>query len=486
MFFNSLIGLSHRSPNRNVTFSKKIISGQIAVIDSLVIGGTGLGISSQYLGWNHEHFTAYLSVIILNTILTISLFYIAKLYRFEHVSNPVNQIKKVVSISTLLFVGIIALLFALKISLHFSRVWLFSWYLSATFFLCVERTWFSFFLRKSAEEGKLTRNTLIFGAGKQGQKLIRKFQSEKYPWIRIVGFFDDRSDTTRTPSEIGNYPVLGDLDALIDYTRKHRCDEILVTLPWIAEKRIHDIVQQLKILPLRVQLAPDLVGMDFGSSRYEDFSGIPVLNVLDKPLTEWDTVLKGLEDRILAALFLVLLSPLFVLVAFLIKIDSPGPVFFRQKRYGFNNMLIEVVKFRSLRADHQDNDARTLVSRDDPRVTRVGAIIRRTSLDELPQLLNVLKGEMSIVGPRPHALEASAAGKLYEDAVAGYAARHKVKPGITGWAQVNGFRGETDTEDKIIKRVEHDIYYIDNWSLLFDMIIILRTLFVFFQQDNAY
>lgn len=197
-------------------------------------------------------------------------------------------------------------------------------------------------------------------------------------------------------------------------------------------------------------------------------------------------MIKRVFDLAGAALALVALAPVMALVALAIKLDSRGPVLFRQKRYGFNNELIEVLKFRSMYADQADAGARQLVSKGDARVTRVGRFIRKTSLDELPQLCNVLRGELSLVGPRPHALQAKAADALYHDVVDGYFARHKVKPGITGWAQVSGWRGETDTPEKIQKRVEHDLYYIDNWSVLFDLYILLRTPLALLSTNNAY
>jgi exopolysaccharide biosynthesis polyprenyl glycosylphosphotransferase len=197
-------------------------------------------------------------------------------------------------------------------------------------------------------------------------------------------------------------------------------------------------------------------------------------------------VLKAIEDKALSAVLLFFLAPLLLLVALAIKLDSPGPVLFRQKRYGFNNHLIGVYKFRTMHHHLRDEKAEKLVTRGDPRITRVGAFLRKTSIDELPQLLNVLKGEMSIVGPRPHALSAKAADRLYEEVVAEYAARHRVKPGITGWAQVMGWRGETDTVEKIQKRVEHDLYYIENWSLAFDFKILVLTFFALLKPENAY
>ena len=214
---------------------------------------------------------------------------------------------------------------------------------------------------------------------------------------------------------------------------------------------------------------------------------MPVLDVFDKPIADWDVVLKTIFDRVVGALALVALSPLLLAVAVAVKLDTRGPVQFRQKRYGFNNEPVEVFKFRSMYVDKLDFTATKQVTRDDPRVTRVGRFIRKTSMDELPQLFNVVfKGNLSLVGPRPHAVHAKAADRQYDDVVDGYFARHRVKPGITGWAQINGWRGETDTPIKIQRRVEHDLAYIENWSLFFDLYILLITPFALIKAENAY
>jgi exopolysaccharide biosynthesis polyprenyl glycosylphosphotransferase len=224
----------------------------------------------------------------------------------------------------------------------------------------------------------------------------------------------------------------------------------------------------------------------FTSETYSRVGNVAMIDLLEKPIADWGSVSKWLFDKVVGTLALILLAPLMLAVAAAIKLDSRGPALFRQKRYGFNNELIEVFKFRSMYTDRCDANASKLVTKDDPRVTRVGRFIRKTSIDELPQLFNVILGNLSLVGPRPHALEAKAAGDLYDNVVDGYFARHKVKPGITGWAQINGWRGETDTPEKIQKRVECDIYYIENWSLLLDTYILLKTPFALLKSENAY
>ena len=209
-----------------------------------------------------------------------------------------------------------------------------------------------------------------------------------------------------------------------------------------------------------------------------------MLNIYDRPMSNWASVVKSIEDRVLAVILLIFIMPLMLIIAIAIKLDSRGPVLFKQRRYGFSNELFEVYKFRSLHHDAMDTDAETLVTRDDKRVTRVGAFLRRSNLDELPQFFNVLKGNMSIVGPRAHAIKAKAGEHLYQTVVKQYFARHRVKPGITGWAQVHGWHGETDTEEKIERRVEHDLYYIEKWSLWLDLKIIFMTPFTMFFSKN--
>ena len=247
------------------------------------------------------------------------------------------------------------------------------------------------------------------------------------------------------------------------------------------------MLKKLWVLPVDIRLAAHANKLRFRPRSYSYIGSVPVFDVFDRPIADWDVVMKWLFDKIIGGLVLILALPLMGAIALAIRLDSRGPILFKQKRYGFNNDLIEVYKFRSLYADSADPGAERLVTRDDPRVTRVGRIIRKASLDELPQLFNVvLKGNLSLVGPRPHAINAKAEARLYDEAVDGYFARHRVKPGLTGWAQINGWRGETDTHEKIKKRVEHDLYYIENWSLLFDFIIVAHTPFALIKSENAF
>jgi Undecaprenyl-phosphate glucose phosphotransferase len=330
------------------------------------------------------------------------------------------------------------------------------------------------------------RRVIIVGGGREGEALVRALEHEADSDLRICGVFDDRGND-RTPEVIAGIPKLGTVDDLVEFTRLTRVDMILVSLPLTAEDRVLQMVRKLWVLPVDVRLAAHMNRLRFRPRAYSYIGNVPVLDIFDKPLADWNLVVKSVFDRVIGTLALIALAPVMAVVAVAIKLDSKGPVLFRQPRYGFNNELVEVFKFRSMYVDKSDVSAVRLVTKHDPRVTRVGRFIRKTSLDELPQLLNVVfTGNLSLVGPRPHALQAKAEHRLYEEAVDGYFARHRVKPGITGWAQINGWRGETDTQEKIQRRVEHDLYYIENWSLLFDIYILLRTPFALIKSENAY
>lgn len=475
---------THRSDERGTPLSPSVIGGLVACGDMICVAGAGLAGYLVYPGWSNDASSTYVFTLIVYPLLLVPSFYSLGLYRFEAIVRPTSRLGRMLAIYFVIFLLLVTLAFALKLSVEFSRIWAFTWLLSGAVCLSLGRGLARYLVYRFAQSGRLGRNVLVIGTGEQAQKLLRHLNRSKEPWSRVIGIFDDRLQRT-APSLLG-HPVRGNLDDLVQYVRAHRCDDVLVALPWTAVQRIVDIVEKLRVLPVHVGISPDLVGVSFAGSTYSRYLGLPVLDVYDKPLAGWNYLAKALFDRVFGAIFLLLAAPAFLLIAAAIRCETPGPVFFRQYRYGFNNGLIPMLKFRSMYVHLQDDDAHTLTTANDARVTRVGGFLRRTSLDELPQLINVVRGDMSLVGPRPHALQAKAAGRLYDDVVAGYALRHKVKPGITGWAQVNGWRGETDTQEKIIKRVDHDLYYIENWSLLFDLLIILRTAWECLRGRNAY
>ena len=393
-------------------------------------------------------------------------------------------LRRLLSAWAIAFAILLAVAFSLKISIHFSRVWAVSWFGVAAMALATTQLVVRASVRHLARVGSFASRTVIVGAGEHGQRLADHLARHGDARINIIGFIDDRGD--RVPRTYEGHEVLGDSAHLMALIQRGVVDQVFIALPWSASERLLTVMTQLAVAPVHIRLAPDLIGFDLVDREFTHVARLPMLHVFDRPISGWLHFTKMLEDKVLASLMLLSLGPLMLLIAAAIRLDSRGPVLFRQKRYGFNNNLIEVLKFRTMYHDRSDADCVVQTTRNDPRVTRTGDFLRRSSLDELPQLINVLRGDMSLVGPRPHAVQTKAEGQLFEDVVDQYAARHKVKPGITGWAQVNGWRGETDTLEKIRKRVEHDLYYIDNWSVWFDFYILLRTLGTILQDDKAY
>jgi len=338
--------------------------------------------------------------------------------------------------------------------------------------------------QRRIRDGHFVGRSVILGATENGSRLAQHMQQNVDIASGLLGFIDDRSPdriaSNLRPQLIGNFALLEQL------IRNNEVDQVLMALPAAAEGRNHHYVELLRKMPVQVFLVPEMQAFNFALPRVADISDVPMLVVSEPPLKGWAPAYKRAEDVVLASLALLLLSPLMLLVAVAIKLDSRGPVLFRQRRYGYNHQLIEVYKFRSMFHDLRDMDAQTQTRAGDPRVTRIGRFIRKSSIDELPQLFNVLAGSMSMVGPRPHATATKAADILFEEAVANYVARHKVKPGITGLAQVHGYRGETDTVEKLQKRVEYDLAYIENWSLGLDAFILLRTLPAVLSMKAAY
>jgi Undecaprenyl-phosphate glucose phosphotransferase len=380
---------------------------------------------------------------------------------------------------------LITLGFLLKSSDSVSRGWAMGWFAAGGLTLLVVRSVSTLWVRRLKTRGTFNQRVAIFGAGIQGERFANYVQAHDRLTISLIGFFDDRRDG-RISASAANVPVLGNLSALISMIRDGRVDQVVVALPWAAEVRLQQVVSRLALTPVKIRLAPDLASFVFAKRPLVMLGEMPLMTLFDRPISGMDAAIKAAEDIILPLIILFCIWPLLLAIAVAIKLDSPGPVFFRQPREGFNNQTFRVYKFRSMFHDRAEFDAINQASRNDPRVTRVGRILRMTSLDELPQIFNVLQGDMSLVGPRPHAASTRAGGRLFSDVVSSYAARHKVKPGITGWAQVCGWRGETDTENKLIKRFEHDLYYIENWSLWLDFYILFRTVGSVLLPRNAF
>ncbi|WNW09614.1 undecaprenyl-phosphate glucose phosphotransferase [Pseudomonas sp. DTU_2021_1001937_2_SI_NGA_ILE_001] len=347
------------------------------------------------------------------------------------------------------------------------------WFFATLGLLCVLRLAMLLMFKRQMKKGVFLQTAVILGATENGLRLAEYLVEHQDIRSGVIGFIDDRIG--RMPKTVANLPLLGNTGDLERLIREDKITQVLVALPWTAENRMDYIIRELRRLPVTVLLVPDMIAFRHTHNRITEVAKLPMFNASDVPLNGWSPFIKRAEDIVLSSLAILALSPLMLLIALAIKLDSKGPVLFRQKRYGYNNRLIEVFKFRSMHQHQADATAEKQTTRHDARVTRVGRFIRKTSLDELPQLFNVAAGTMSMVGPRPHATATKAAGILFEQAVKEYTSRHRVKPGITGLAQIKGYRGETDTVEKIEKRVELDLEYIENWSVWFDLYILIRT-----------
>jgi len=352
--------------------------------------------------------------------------------------------------------------------LHADAAWPLVWTGCAAAMLVPARLAVLAGLRRPAFAGLLARRIAVVGSA--GPQLVEALQGEPAAPIHLVGVYDDGHGSA-PPG-----PVAGSVQDLLLRSRRERIDAVVLALPLDDSARINAVLLQLRSAVVDIFLAPDMGRMGLAGARLTSRIGCPVFQLAEPPLEDWQSVQKAIFDRLFAALLLGLLAPLLLAAALAVRLETPGPALFRQRRLGFNNVAFTVLKFRTMHHHLADPGADRQTMRDDPRVTRVGAWLRRLGIDELPQLLNVLRGEMSLVGPRPHALNTRAGQHRLEAVVAEYALRHRVKPGITGWAQVNGCRGPIATAEQIRRRVEHDLHYIENWSLALDAKILLMTL----------
>lgn len=466
------------------SLSGAVIVGIAQIVEAAMLALLGYGIHLAYIQPAQDMF--YVPVVLATALLANIAFNAVRTHRISAYRSLMGQVGRVLVAWSAVMVILLVGIFFFKAGDLFSRVWLLLWFLTGAVALVVYRVALRAIIRNLTAAGRLKRRTVIVGGGADAEVLINQIQAGADKDINLLGLFDDRVGE-RSPDVVAGYAKLGTVNQLTEFARRTRVDLVIVSMPLSAEKRVLDMLTQLWVLPVDIRLSAHMSKLKFTDRAYSYVGDVPVLDMADRPISDWNLVFKWLFDKIVALTAIILLSPVMIITAIAVKLESRGPIFFVQHRHGFNNELIRIYKFRSMRTDMADASASKLVTKGDPRVTRVGRIIRKTSIDELPQLFNVLKGEISIVGPRPHALEAKADNKLYYEAVEGYFARHRVKPGITGWAQINGWRGETDTIDKIMQRVNHDLYYIEHWSILLDLYILLMTpVSLVAKNENAY
>lgn len=455
-----------------------LLSGFLRIGDVLIV--IVAAFLAYWLRYDTLALPAYYQwAIALGGLLTLNYMHIAGVYRQSNLYSSSLQVLRTSISLGLVMITLLVLSYVTSITDWFGQEWVALWFGLTVVGFVMARGWAGWHRHQLRRQGDLTTNIALIGAHEFGRSILRQLNANQRQDIHIVGVFDEGE----LPVEIEGAPVLGSVDDLVRLSRSTRIDEIVLATVDRSEEEIDRILAKLRNVPVNTKLCAQSLRFNMPVRGFTAIAGLPLLHVYERPLRGWGGFVKTAEDLVLGGLILLMIWPIMLMIALLIRLDSPGPVLFRQKRYGFNNNEITVFKFRSMRTDQAPDPKVTQARRGDPRITRIGAFLRRTSLDELPQLFNVLKGDMSLVGPRPHAV---AHNEQYAGIIDGYLGRHRVKPGITGWAQINGYRGETDTPEKMRMRVQYDLYYIDNWSLIFDLKILFLTIFFGFVSRNAY
>ena len=445
------------------------------LLDPFITWGTLIAITWAY----GQVLTGYYLVLMIITFFVSSYVYEqTAIYRSWRNGNLLEYVRDTLVGWSIVIAVLLLLNFAADFSYHYSTRVILTWFIVTPIALLISHIAVRVIADEMRKEGGL-RSAVIVGANETSLKLAKRIAEFPYLLIDIRGFFDERDDN-RVPEGLGLR--LGGITDVAGYARKHNIQMIFISLPMSAQPRIREIIDDLHDATASIYFLPDVYVFDLMQARFNNVGGIPLVAVCESPFSGLDSVVKNVSDFVLALVFLVLLSPLMLCIALAVVLTSPGPAIFRQRRYGLNGEEITVYKFRSMTVREDGSDV-VQAQKNDSRVTKIGAFLRRTSLDELPQFFNVLQGRMSIVGPRPHAV---AHNELYRKLIKGYMLRHKVRPGITGWAQVNGMRGETEVLDKMQGRIDHDLYYLQNWSIWLDLWIIMRTVWVVLRRDNAY
>jgi Undecaprenyl-phosphate glucose phosphotransferase len=469
---------------RDISYSPSMLIGQYRLFELALLLAVGLIADFVFGPGAPGNFMARFVTIATGTAITILLLQLADTYQIPALRAARRTAKRVITAWT---IGLALTAGALYLAEgHFYPLaGLATWFAAGAGLLFVERQFTSFAIRHWARNGVMERRAVIVGGGEPAKYLVRQLEQQPDNDIRICGIFDDRN-SDRSPNVVAGYPKLGSFAELVEFARLARIDMLIIALPASAEQRILQLLRKLWVLPVDIRLAAHSNRLRFRPRSYSHVGAVPMFDIFDKPIRDWDSVAKRIFDIVFSLIAITLLWPVMLVAAIAVKMNSKGPVLFRQKRHGFNNEIIQVLKFRSMYTNMADQTAVKAVTKGDPRVTRVGRFLRKSSIDELPQLFNVLRGELSLVGPRPHAVSAQTGERKYVDVVESYFARHRVKPGVTGWAQINGLRGELDSDEKIRARTAYDLDYIENWSLLFDLKILFLTPIRLLNTDNAY
>ena len=462
------------------TFSGVIFLADVALIASM---SCLTGIAYHLAAYReYGNISSYIQV----GVLAASIFAVSNLFRREYrLPNFFNfkpHGRRTIQLWNVTLICLLMFGFLAQISVDYSRAWIVLFYVTTLGALMVERYAIVRITALAGEAGLLSAmRVFLIGTGANVGAFVNRYE----PWtlgINIVGCRFLTPVVASAPVEERRAILERDLAEAAASVRQLEPDAIFVLLPWSATETIDRCAETFVSLPVEIHLGPEQVLHKFEEAKLSTLGPVASLQLTRRPLTRREIIIKRIFDLVFAAGALVMATPLLVLVAILIKLDSPGPIFFVQRRYGFNQQPFRIIKFRTMRT-LDDGPVIRQARQNDPRLTRIGRFLRRWNIDEIPQLFNVLTGDMSLVGPRPHALSHD---REYEQRISRYARRHNVRPGITGWAQIHGYRGETDTEEKMRKRVEYDLFYIDNWSLWLDFKIIVRTGLSRSAYQNAY
>lgn len=416
----------------------------------------------------------YPAALLRAVLLVLLIFPLCGVYRSWRGESVAREIGRAGLAWFIVLLTLLVLEWAVKTSSDYSRLWLAGWFVSALVLLGLHRWVARRMLRSIRRLGVDTRTVVVIGATEAGRKIMAAASSNPWMGLDVVGYVQTPYDQ---PAAVA-VPLLGEFDSFIANLRQHAPDQIWVALPMRAEAEIKRLLEATADLSMTIRLVPDLFGYELLSQQATELAGVPVITLRGSRVTGHARIFKAIEDRVLAAMILLLVSPIMALLTLGVKLSSPGPVFYRQKRVGLDGREFEMLKFRSMPVDAEQSGVVWGNARD-KRITRFGRFIRVSSLDELPQFLNVLKGELSIVGPRPERLMFV---EQFKHEIPGYMHKHLVKGGITGWAQIHGLRGDTD----LAKRIEFDLHYINHWSIWLDIKIILRTPLVLLKRTNAY
>lgn len=454
----------------------EILSMLVRVVDVLGVVLCGFVLHAAYFP-GQDMPQNYRIGILLAGLLVAIVFPLCNVYQPWRGRSIIDLVRPLIIAWLVVIVFLLALVFFSKISIKFSRLWAGFWLLTTPLLLICFRIGLYRILAWLRQRGVNRKRIVIVGAGNLGRQVIQRLKDENWVGLDAIAFFDDNPNLQG--QKIHDIEVIGKRDQVAEFASSHRVDEIWITLPLRAEESMKQLLHDLRHTTITIRWVPDIFAFRLLNHSMSEIAGMPLLNLTDTPIQGVNRVLKWLEDKLLAGLILILISPVMLMIAIGVKLSSPGPVFFRQERMGWNNHPFTILKFRSMPVDVEKASGPIWAKAGEKRATSFGSFLRRTSLDELPQFINVLKGDMSIVGPRP---ERPYFVNKFKDEIPDYMKKHLVNAGITGWAQINGWRGNTD----LCKRIEYDLYYIENWSLWFDIKIIFLTLFKGFRHRHAY